>query len=608
MPGIVGIIRRTNDTTNKDDVRVMVNCMKHESCYGEGIYHNEQLGFYSGWVCHKNSFSEGMPIVNDRGDMILIFSGEHFPNIDSTDRFKQRRHTCDLLDASSLIQLYEEKGEGFLRELNGWFGGVIIDLRKQKIILFNDRYSMHRIYYYQSRDAFYFSSEAKSILRVLAEPRRIDALSAAEYLLCGCTLENRSLFSNIKILPGGSAWTFHNDGRIDKESYFDFAEWEEQDIFDDAVFYDRFYEVFREVVPAYFRSKSRVAMSLTGGLDTRMIMASANPAPESLHCYTFSGTFRDCYDVRIAREVALTCRQPYSVFKLDSAFLKDFPRHAERTIFITDGCVDVSVSHEIYVNGLARTIAPIRMTGNYGSEVLRSVNYIRAVPPVNGLIHPDFQPHIQNAVDNFYASKKDHKLTYAVTKLIPWHLYGRLSAAQSQLTVRTPYMDNAIVRLFYQASENVRKDNGISRRLIRDSNTRLAAIRTDRGVSIEECGSLSRIVRIYREILFRAEYLYNEGTPDWMGRCDRLVRPLHPERVFLGHHKIEHYRHWFCTDLAEYMRNIITDSRTLSRPYWDGKFLKKMVDDHIKGKRNHIREINRVIGLELIHRTLLENI
>ena len=49
-------------------------------------------------------------------------------------------------------------------------------------------------------------------------------------------------------------------------------------------------------------------MSLTGGLDSRMILAWAQAAPGSLPCYTFGGPYRDCADVRIARQLATICR------------------------------------------------------------------------------------------------------------------------------------------------------------------------------------------------------------------------------------------------------------------------------------------------------------
>ncbi len=112
-------------------------------------------------------------------------------------------------------------------------------------------------------------------------------------------------------------------------------------------------------------------MSLTGGLDGRIIMAWANVSPGKLPCYTFGSTYHDCTDLRIARVVARLCRQPHHTIVLDTQFFRDFQKLAEKAILVSDGSMDVTGSVEIYVNQIAKNIAPIRLTGNYGSEILR---------------------------------------------------------------------------------------------------------------------------------------------------------------------------------------------------------------------------------------------
>jgi len=77
------------------------------------------------------------------------------------DQLKAKHHLFDASNASYLIHLYEEKGIDFLQELNGRFSGILVDVQAGKVLLFNDRYGMQRIYFYENRDAFYFSSEAK---------------------------------------------------------------------------------------------------------------------------------------------------------------------------------------------------------------------------------------------------------------------------------------------------------------------------------------------------------------------------------------------------------------------------------------------------------------
>ena len=94
-------------------------------------------------------------------------------------------------------------------------------------------------------------------------------------------------------------------------------------------------------------------------------------APQTLPSYTFGGPFRDCQDVIIAHRVADICQQSHQVIRIGDDFLSRFPKYAERTVYLSDGCAAVSRAANLYANQFAAQIAPVRMTGNYGSEILR---------------------------------------------------------------------------------------------------------------------------------------------------------------------------------------------------------------------------------------------
>ncbi len=93
-----------------------------------------------------------------------------------------------------LVHLYEEDSS-FPAGLNGRFHGLVTDPNRRTAVLFNDRYGMHRIYYHESKDALYFAAEAKAILAVCPETRRIDPDGLGEFVACGCIFENRTLCS-----------------------------------------------------------------------------------------------------------------------------------------------------------------------------------------------------------------------------------------------------------------------------------------------------------------------------------------------------------------------------------------------------------------------------
>jgi asparagine synthase (glutamine-hydrolysing) len=316
--------------------------------------------------------------------------------------------------------------------------------------------------------------------------------------------------------------------------------------------------------------------------------------------------YRDCFDVRVASKVVHACQQPYRVLRLGEEFLSDFARFAEQTIYITDGSLDVCGSHEVYLSRLAREIAPIRMTGNYGGEVLRSVSNFKAFPPNERLFHPDFRKFVQESGRTFADISGGHKLSFAVFKLMPWFLYGRLASAQSQLTLRTPYMDNDLVGFVYKTPADFRASKEIALRIIEDSSPSLYEIKTDMGFGGASNFLFSKCLQVFYWFLFKGEWYYNEGMPHWLAMLDYTLRPLHLERLILGRHKIEHYRKWFRDKLSDYVREILLDKQSLHRPYLNGKYLEDMVHSHLRGDRNYLNEINKTITVELIQRLLIE--
>lgn len=606
MPGIVGIIGSGYPEENMSVLRHMMRCMMHEPSYNLGTYTNEKLGLWIGWVSHEGSFSERMPVWNEKKDACIVFSGEDFTDAIEIERLRARGHECDTKAMDYLVHLYEEMGLKFIERLNGWFSGVLVDIREQIIVVFNDRYGLGRIYYHENKAGFYFSSEAKSLLKVLPELRQLDFISLGEMFSCGCVLQNKTLFPKIALLPGGSKWTFTRKRNIRKESYFDHKLWEKQAPLSDAEYYEKLKEIFAHILPKYFRGRRRIAMSLTGGLDGRMIMAWANRPPGELPCYTFGGVYRDCADVRIARQVAEVCRQPHQTIIVGSEFFAWFPKLAEKAVYVSDGTMDVSGSVELYVNRIASGVAPVRLTGSYGSEIVRGNVAFRPSSIHEKLFAPEFAQLVRTASTTYESERRGHKVSFIAFKQVPWHHYPRFALESSQLTLHLPYLDNDLVSLMYQAPPALVSSNELSLRLIADGNANLARIPTDRGFLYRPIPIITKCHHLYMEFTFKAEYAYDQGMPQWLAGIDHVLSPLRLERLFLGRHKFYHFRVWYRDKLSQYLKDILLDSKTLNRPYIQGRFLEEMVNRHIGGNGNYTSEIHRVLTTEIIQRQLIE--
>lgn len=606
MPGIAGLITKMPHPWAERQLLQMLRSVRHEPFYATGAWIDDTLGVYVGWVARKGSFSDGMPLSNERGDTVLIFSGEDFPEPGMAARLKARGHSLNADDSSYLVHLSEDE-PAFPAQLNGRFHGLVADKRCGTATLFNDRYGMHRIYYHESKDVFYFAAEAKAILAIRPQLRKLDSRGLGEFLTCGCVLENRSLFEGISVLPAGSAWNFRNGSLEAKRTYFDPHQWEEQEPLEPEAWYRELRNIFTQNLPRYFDGHEKVGMSLTGGLDGRMIMAWHKPAPGSLPCFTFGGTYHDCRDVVVAQRVAKAGRQPHKVITVGNDFLSRFSHYAERAVYLSDGCVEVNRAPALYANEKAREIAPVRMTGNFGSEVLRANRAFKPQEPLHGLYGSELLPHFRQARTTYGNLSKAHPVTFAAFQQAPWYHYGISALEQTQLTCRSPYLDNDLVRTAFRAPKAALTSADACLRLIAEGSPAIFQVRADRGLAGNHGPLAAAMARRYLEFTFKAEYAYDYGMPQWVARLDHLFSPFHLERLFLGRHKFYHFRVWYRDALAGYVREMLLDSRTLSRPYLERKTVEAIVEGHTKGRRNHTTEISKLLTLELLHRRFLDN-
>ena len=606
VPGLFGVITKRPLDEAKAEIDRMLACVKHESFYTTGSFAMEPQGLYIGWAVQQGSFSDCMPIIDSAHDRTMFFSGQNFPNEHLVSALRSRGHVRNFTHASYLLDAYDLNEAAFFSSLNGWFCGVIADVESGAVHLFNDRYGVGRLYIYEAPDGFYFASEAKALLKVRQELRQVDPQGLGEFFACDCALENRTLFSNLFLLPGGSLWTFEACSLTRKAHYFKPEEWENQEPLTWEPFHQELDSTFARLLPRYSHFRKPTAISLTGGLDTRMILAYMNGQSITFPCYTFSGIGRDTFDVSIARSVAKACGQPHTTVPLGQEFLANFQSYAERTIYISDGCHDVCGAHDIYFNAIAREIAPVRLTGKFGSEVLRRTRQLRARPPAQDLFEPAFRPYVNGTVSTMAPMDVLNEVSFAAFVEIPWREYGRLAIEQSQLTFITPYLDNELVRLMYRGRRAIEGRDDIPIQSIQKRRPELLYILTDRG---HQGGGLTSWVSryFYGTLLFKGDWFFHY-MPHRYRKIGKFLEQLHVQDLFLGRYFMTNYRAWFRQNLSDYLRDILLDRNARVREYINGPVLEQMVHSHIKGERCYLGEINKALTAELIHRQLIEGL
>jgi asparagine synthase (glutamine-hydrolysing) len=215
-------------------------------------------------------------------------------------------------EATYLPALARKARRRLLRRAQRLVQRLDIDVAQRRVTLFNDRYGLARVYVHEAADRTWFASEAKALLAVLPHLRKLDPSSPRRIPdLRLCAREPHFVSVASGSCPG-DALGIHRRPRAPPRRYFD------------AKVVGRSSEarpgrVLRAAQghlrahPAEVRFRRRpVGVSLTGGVDSRMVMAWARAPRGSLRTYTFGGMYRDCTDVSIARRVAKLSGQEHA--------------------------------------------------------------------------------------------------------------------------------------------------------------------------------------------------------------------------------------------------------------------------------------------------------
>jgi asparagine synthase (glutamine-hydrolysing) len=577
----------------------MMESMRHDPAYVHGVAEFPQLGAYVGWIAHSGSFAHAQNETNRGPQQALLLAGECYAS-QVMPTAATRQGSVDAQCSDGLLSDYSGEIESFIHSLNGQFSGVLVDAHRRQVWLFIDRFGMERIYFASRGDAFYFATEAKALLAVLPECRAIDDGGLAEVLTYGSNRRDRTLFRGVLRMPAGNIWELGGSRR--KVQYFQSKVWEDQEVLSAEVFSKAFREAFGRALPAYVESDRRVGLSLTGGLDTRMILACASKLQRRPVCYTYVGLESLTLDARIGARIAAECGLEHHALRLDPSFISGYGRHLDRTVHITDGCAGALGAHELFFSAQARQLSAVRVTGNFGSELLRGMSTLKPLGLDSALFNADFLAFMQTRT----IAEQDepaHPVSHAAFSEIPSHLYGTWCVAKSQLTVRAPFMDNELVRVAYQAPPSARASSAAALDLISHYAPGLARIPTDRGHAVGRASVSEFAQRLFCAVTFKLDYFDKEGLPDRLLWLAPMLGAL-PSGL-LGLHKYLPYRRWFQRELAATVKERCEALGALGLPYLNADAVRQLGYAHERGERNLIREIGAMLTLEAIVRLLL---
>ncbi|HEV8584849.1 MAG TPA: asparagine synthase (glutamine-hydrolyzing) [Methylomirabilota bacterium] len=144
------------------------------------------------------------PMMSEDGHATLVFNGEiyNFRDLRAELAARGRRFRTQS-DTEVLLRAWEEYGPACVERLRGMFAFAIWDGARRRLFLARDRLGKKPLYYWHRDGLFVFASEPKSLLLHPAVTRRLDAAALEHYAAFGYTPAARSIFDGIAKLPPG---------------------------------------------------------------------------------------------------------------------------------------------------------------------------------------------------------------------------------------------------------------------------------------------------------------------------------------------------------------------------------------------------------------------
>ena len=213
MCGICGIV----DLTGNPDahaVEAMTQALLHRGPDTGGIHEYPDCIFGHRRLSILDlTESAKQPMISQDGMTALVFNGEIYNFQEIRSRLEGLGHQFRTRsDTEVVLELYLEKQESMLDDLNGMFSVAIWDQRRKRLFLARDRMGKKPLYYCYQDGRLSFSSELFSLLRDPAIPKDLWDQALFEYLLYDFVPAPHTIFRHINKLPAGHMAIFDANG------------------------------------------------------------------------------------------------------------------------------------------------------------------------------------------------------------------------------------------------------------------------------------------------------------------------------------------------------------------------------------------------------------
>ena len=255
-----------------------------------------------------------------------------------------------------------DSGEG---ECMGNAVAVRCDLAEGSVEISSSITGLPAIFLYRRRGTVILTSDV-SLLAAAARSLEVDPAAVVDLFRIGYPAGHRALFRDTCLVPGGHVVRVGGDGHVTSTRTWSLPEsaphldWPSYLKFQAQTFRTAFRKI----------DLSESFLSLTGGLDTRTILAVLVSEGTSLPAATLSGPNLSL-DARVAQALSKAYAFPHYVVRLDADFLRGLPGYVVEASRRSGGLTSLGEAGDVYLYRQLGGIGARRLSGGFGNQVAR---------------------------------------------------------------------------------------------------------------------------------------------------------------------------------------------------------------------------------------------
>ena len=366
MCGICGIIRKGD---NKDIIKKMNDRIMHRGPDGEGYYIDGDVAFGHRRLSIIDLSTGDQPIYNEDSSVVTVYNGEIYNYVELRCELESLGHEFKTKsDTEVLVHGYEEWHTDLPKHLRGMFAFAIYDKNRNEIFLARDNFGIKPLYYAKMNDSFMFASEIKSFLDVPDFKKEFNEDILETYLEFSFVPTNETFFKGVYRLDAGCSLLYKDkDIKINKYFKLDFKE--DTMSFTDAV--KNISDVMEDSVKRHLIADVEVGSFLSSGIDSSYIVSLAKPDKT----YTVGYENKKYDEINYAKDLAdkLGIKNESKIIKKDE-YLDAIPKIMYHLDEPTSDPAAISL---YFVAKLASRDLKVVLSGEGADEFFGGYNYYR---------------------------------------------------------------------------------------------------------------------------------------------------------------------------------------------------------------------------------------